>query len=171
MGLDNIPRQYPCKLKNTAILDSEGRIDCMATQEVGGCTWKTEKEKNQMLSKAVPVYGMLGTDCWYRGKYGNYLLEKMKNASVDFDNEIEYDFYGDIFDGQDEDEGISQEACEHMSDIMTKYTEKWIEVVDEMIEIGEINSSERESTIYDWIYATWWLKFVGENAEGSGVWY
>jgi hypothetical protein len=25
--------------------------------------------------------------------------------------------------------------------------------------------------VKDWIYAAWWLKFIGNYGEGSGIWY
>lgn len=171
MGLDNIPNDYPCKLKNTAVLDEENRIDCIATQNTGGCPWKNEKESNPIIAKANGVYGMLGTDCWYRGKYGNFLIEKMKQYSGDFDNEMDWDFYGDLDETEDSQGGISVDACEHMSMTMFDYSEKWIQVVDDLITKNEIDASERESHIYDWVYAAWWLNFVAKNANGSSVWY
>ena len=44
MGLDNIPREYPCAAKATR--DSDNRIDCVKTQEENNCPWKNEKESN-----------------------------------------------------------------------------------------------------------------------------
>jgi hypothetical protein len=39
MGLDNIPRRYPCDREGTAVKDGDS-IDCAATIEAGGCPWK-----------------------------------------------------------------------------------------------------------------------------------
>ena len=47
MGLDNIPREYPCATKATR--DSDNRIDCVKTQEENNCPWKNEKESSPMV--------------------------------------------------------------------------------------------------------------------------
>lgn len=170
MGLDNIPHSYPCKLQNSAVLNENGQIDCNATQNAKGCPWLEEKNNDLRVANAGSTYGILGTDCWYRGKYGNYLLDKMKQYSSNFDDEMDYDFYGDL-NYSDEEEGISPEACISMSETMFNYSEVWIKIVDDMIEKNEVDAENRESIIYDWVYAAWWLNFAGEYCEGSGVWY
>lgn len=161
MGLDNMPNVYPCVKENTAIMN-DGRIDCEATINANQCPYKREKESDPLTKDMRSIYGMFGTECWYRGKYGNSLLAKMKRHNKYFPYD-EDGFYGN---GED---GISEDECETMSEVMVNFTESWIHYVDTkgIAETGE----EREALINDWIYAAWWLKFVGNYGEGSGVWY
>ncbi|MBW1926152.1 MAG: hypothetical protein JRI35_02960 [Deltaproteobacteria bacterium] len=58
MGLDNIPKPYPCVAMNKAIKTTDGKIDCDKTIKAGGCDFAGMKH---------PV-GMFGTFCWFRGK-------------------------------------------------------------------------------------------------------
>lgn len=166
MGLDNIPREYPCVLKGTVIKNDIDQIDCEQTQKSGGCPYKNERESDPMLKDTIPVYGMFGTDCWYRGKYGNYLLGEMYS----FNEEFPYDsstFYGDM-DG--EEEGISPNHCLAVSETMKDYIEEWVRYVQTQSDVKD-DPENQQRLINDWIYASWWLKFVGENANGSAVWY
>lgn len=161
MGLDNMPMTYPCVKENSAIM-KDGRIDCEATIKADQCPYRREKENDPLTKDMRSVYGMFGTDCWYRGKYGNYLLKTMQ----DFNPLFPYDedgFYGDTEDG------ISEDECLTMSDVMLNFTESWVHYVDTKAEFG--NKEERKTLIDDWIYAAWWLKFVSNYGEGSGVWY
>ena len=86
MGLDNIPKTYPCE--SIAVRNIDNQIDCKATQECGNCPYMNEYQSEPMLKDTSPVYGMLGTDCWYRGKYGNYMLADLKKYNSDFDSEF-----------------------------------------------------------------------------------
>jgi len=161
MGLDNMPMVYPCVKENTAIM-KDGRIDCEETIKADQCPYKREKESDPLTKDMRSVYGMFGTDCWYRGKYGNNLLAKMKRHNNDFPYD-EDGFYGD---GED---GISEDECSDMSDVMINFTESWVHYVNTNIDYE--TEEERKTLIDDWIYAAWWLKFVGNYGEGSGVWY
>lgn len=161
-----MPKTYPCKKENTAILNKEGQIDCIKTQEAHQCPYQREKENDPMMKDISSVVGMFGTDCWYRGKYGNYLLSEMSNHN----NEFPYDengFYGDINDN--EEGGISINGCLTMSISMLQFTESWVHYV-KTASTAE-NKEDQESLINDWIYAAWWLKFVGNYADGSEIWY
>jgi hypothetical protein len=163
MGLDNMPMTYPCE--NIAIRNSEGQIDCDETQKAGRCAYLNEYANDPIVNKTVAVRGMFGTDCWYRGKYGNILLEDMMEKSQDFAKEIKWDFYGD------EEDGISEDACLHMSKVMFNYAEAWSKVVHDKIKNGEVIEERKEELIKDWIYAAWWLKFAGIYGYGSAIWY
>lgn len=166
MGLDNIPKIYPCKNHNTAILDEQDRIDCELTQKNGGCPWKNQKESNPLVANSRTTIGMFGTDCWYRGKYGNYLTGDMSSFNPDFP----YDgmaFYGN---GTEDGEGLSEDYCLELSSTMKHYTESWIDYVLNHSEVKG-NKEDEQSLINDWIYAAWWLEFVGKNANGSEIWY
>lgn len=156
MGLDNIPREYPCKVAHEAILikevvSKEGggtktikKIDCDATQRMGRCTWKKSAPSSGKIS------GMFGTSCWYRGKYGNYLLE-----ILDIEDQS---FYGeDTFD--DDGEGLSPESCIRLA---TTMREKMARLTP---------GDEGYDLLPDMEYAAWWLEFVADKAYGSSVWY
>ena len=163
MGLDNIPKVYPCE--SIAVRNSDNQIDCKATQECGNCPYMNEYQSDPLLKDTSPVYGMLGTDCWYRGKYGNYMLDDLKRYNDDFDYDMPSDFYGNT------DEGIDADTCLEMSEVMFRYTEAWSNAVHKMVKNGTLPEQNRDSYIRDWIYAAWWLKFVGNTSDGSAVWY
>lgn len=163
MGLDNIPKTYPCE--SIAVRNSDNQIDCKATQECGNCPYMNEYLSDPLLKDTSPVYGFLGTDCWYRGKYGNSMLDDLKRYNQDFAYEMTSDFYGNS------DEGIDEDTCLEMSEIMFKYMEAWSYTVNKMVKNGELPEQNRDGYIRDWIYAAWWLKFVGNTSEGSAVWY
>lgn len=165
MGLDNIPHQYPCSTKGTAVLvprlDREGKayvqedgtsvmsIDCQATQACGGCQWK-----NAEPPTGGRVLGIMGTDCWYRGKYGNALLEKYGEY-----DEIEgYSFYGSNADGS------YKTASECMG--LSAYIETLIENTD-----WDMEDEEQDQHCAGLEYAAWWLRWVATEADGTDCWY
>lgn len=168
MGLDNIPKHYPCRTKNTAVLvprlgrdgtpllDDDGNdilvVDCAATQDAGGCPWLTSYQNAG--EPGLPVYGMLGSDCWYRGKYGNWLLEELTVADPMGDGES---FYGDNEDGTEK----SAESCHLLADLM-----------DEALadQGGSVHLDGKDVT-GDVRYAIWWLRWVADEADGSICWY
>lgn len=167
MGLDNIPNVYPCKKRGGVVLDKDGRIDCEKTMNAGNCPWKQEYESNVMVSKSKPAYGMLGTNCWYRGKYGNALLNLFEHGDFDAYGDTQYHFYGEGFaTGK---EGMSVEYCLEMSKWMKDNTEKFAEQAIAYAESN--NDSNPQDLISDWIYASWWLDFVAKYADGSNIWY
>ena len=160
MGLDNIPRQYPCEEK---AIREEGRIDCVATQNAGFCTWKNEYESNPLVNDTRPAIGIFGTDCWYRGKYGNWLLSVLEDQDDAYHTTKEgYSFYGN---GDGEEEGISPDECLEMSKWMADNTELFA------FQARKNHPDRAQEITKDWIYASWWLKFVGEKCDGSQVWY
>lgn len=164
MGLDNIPRVYPCEKENTAITDDDGRIDCKKTIEANKCPYKREVESSVLLkqSGAKPTYGMFGVPCWYRGKYGNMLLALLERGNLDAYEETEYSFYGDGGDN----EGLSIQYCKDMSQFMKNHTEQFAKQAQK-----NSPGEEAEDLIKDWVYASWWLDFVAEYADGSAIWY
>ncbi len=163
MGLDNIPKNYPCKTRGTAVmvarLDQAGNnivedgetleaIDCDATQACGGCPYKTAYDKSGLAGGAV--YGMFGTNCWYRGKYGNFLL-----GAIGIQDE--HGFYGDNEDGTEK----SPESCLALADTISDTLD------DEPVVRGE----DGENITQEVRYAEWWLRWVAEEAGGSICWY
>ena len=170
MGLDNIPHEYPCKRNNTAVmvtvpmyvddpdsgplLDDNGRpverIDCKATQEAGGCQWKNAEDRPENGG----VIGIFGTDCWYRGKWGNHLLEKYGEY-----DEIEgYSFYGSDADG------AYKSAAECLR--LSSYIESLIEETQ-----WDMDNEEEDQDCAGLEYAAWWLRWVATEADGSDCWY
>ena len=161
MGLDNIPREYPCAAKATR--DSDNRIDCVKTQEENNCPWKNEKESNPMVKHIDKTVGIFGTDCWYRGKYGNFLLDIL-NDKVDQHEMHEYHFYGE------NDDGLDTDYCFDMAKWMRDNTEQFAFNAKKYIETNQPNENVKDY-INDWTYAIWWLEFVGKTSNGSAVWW
>ena len=167
MGLDNFPYKYPCKTKGTAVMeprkDKDGNdlldpetnevvmaISCEATQACGGCPYKTALDKADGLG--TPVYGMFGTDCWYRGKYGNFLLE---DAGISDDDELT--FYGNADDGCYK----TEESCLRLANAISDFLD------DE----PDWTASEGDGTAADLRYAEWYLRWAAEECVGLGAWY
>lgn len=163
MGLDNIPRNYPCQTQGTAIQvqrkNRDGELltnedgtpsmatSCEATQECGGCPYKNAYDKSGLAGGAV--YGMLGTDCWYRGKYGNYLL-----SAVGVD---EFSFYGDNEDGSEK----SAESCEQLADIIGEV----------LTDNGGHIFADGEDITGQLRYAEWYLRWAAKECDGLVAWY
>ena len=161
MGLDNIPREYPCAAKATR--DSDNRIDCVKTQEENNCPWKNEKESSPMVKNIGKTVGIFGTDCWYRGKYGNFLLDIL-NDKVDQYEMHEYHFYGE------NDDGLDTDYCFDMAKWMRDNTEQFAFNAKKYIQTNQPNENVKDY-INDWAYAIWWLEFVGKTSNGSAVWW
>lgn len=161
MGLDNIPMVLPCKGKETKT--DEGYIDCDATAKCGNCGWKNALESSPLIKDLKPVSGIFGADCWYRGKYGNYLLSLLEGGEDTYDNDTGYSFYGNGHVNGDE--GIDSDDCISMSEFMKDNAELFA------YRAITKHPEESEELISDWIYASWWLNFVGEKCKGSAIWY
>lgn len=178
MGLDNIPHNYPCRTNGTAvmeprlnnegqpILDEDGTpmmaINCQATQAAGGCQWL-----NANPPEAGRVIGLFGTSCWYRGKYGNYLLEEVLN--IGYDETEGYSFYGSNADGTYKSAG----ECLMLADAIAESAAEieWVEdpsSVDYLATGIEAAAIEHKGEVE---YAEWWLRWVAEHADGSDCWY
>lgn len=168
MGLDNFPHEYPCRKQGTAVmeqrihyqtgeplLEEDGSaslsIDCEKTQEAGGCPYKNDYEKSGL--DGGKVYGIFGTDCWYRGKYGNHLA-----MEAGFYDETEgLSFYGALGDGTHK----SPHECIILADAIAE----WVSDPDD--EIVQAN----EGMIQDMKYAEWYLRWASEKCGGLGCWY
>lgn len=172
MGLDNIPKQYPCKTQGTVVmtprLNERGEpvkqqdgddfhlvIDCQATQACGGCPYVNELNKQDKEALGNPVYGMFGTDCWYRGKYGNYLME-----AIGYGDSDEFSFYGDNEDGTEK----SPSSCLTLAQVID-------EAFDECDEEDGVYRMGGEDISPDLRYASWYLKWAAEFADGLVCWY
>lgn len=167
MGLDNIPYQYPCRTQGTAvlitrkdqdgntILDDDGSVlqmcDCQATQSAGGCPYLIAL--NRDLGDADGrVTGMFGTDCWYRGKWGNHLLQELGIY-----DEPHISFYGDNDDGSVK----SAESCRKLADALT---DEWKRRETKVV----INDEDVSKEIQ---YAAWWARWAADECDGSRCWY
>ena len=162
MGLDNIPYKYPCQTQGTAVMvarkDREGNpltnedgspslsIGCQETQACGGCPYKNAYDKSGLTGGAV--YGIMGTDCWYRGKWGNHLLQVAGHYS-DSDSDT---FYGDNEDGTYK----SPESCVALAD-----------TIDDLLAEEDFDTETTEGLRY----AEWYLRWAAEECEGLTCWY
>lgn len=159
MGLDNIPKHYPCKTNGTAVMvtkidqrtgepyiDENGetvdQINCDATVECGGCPWHA-----RLGTQAGGALGFLGTHCWYRGKYGVWLL-----AQLDINAEA---LYGDS------DHEVTVPALREL-----------IAEMDELVDYSEpIYDAEGADLRDDYRYLRDWLEFAAEECGGAMAWY
>lgn len=169
MGLDNIPKQYPCKAQATAVMtprlnkdgvaltEDDGSpmmvIDCQATQACGGCPYKNELDKQDKEALGNPVYGIFGTDCWYRGKYGNWLME-----AIGYDES--FDFYGDNEDGTEK----SKASCLSVAQVID-------EALEDCDEDDGVYRMGGDDITKELRYASWYLKWAAEFADGLICWY
>ena len=176
MGLDNFPHEYPCQVQGTAVMetvemwehDGEGgrvpaiadgvrltteRIDCNETVAAGGCPFtNAEPPPGQ-------VTGMLGTYCWYRGKYGNALIRALSGLDMD-------DYSGDTDDNNfygTDDEGLYRppEACRSLADQMES-------ALDER---GGTLIAHDEDVTDEVTFAIWYLRWAADECNGMGTWF
>ena len=131
------------------------QIDCQATQACGGCPYVTELNKQDKEALGNPVYGMFGTDCWYRGKYGNYLLE-----AIGYGDSDDLSFYGDSEDGTEK----SKASCLTLANCIDAS-------IDECQEEGGVYRMNGDDITPDLRYASWYLKWASEFADGLVCWY
>ena len=170
MGLDNIPKQYPCTSGGTAVmeprLDKDGValteddgspmmvIDCEATQAFGGCPYTRELDKQDKALLGNPIHGIFGTDCWHRGKYGNYLLDALGYDTDDLS------FYGDNEDGTEK----SKASCLSLANSIDAS-------IDDCQEEGGVYRMNGDDVTPDLRYASWYLKWASEFTDGLVCWY
>jgi hypothetical protein len=166
MGLDNMPRRYPCERLGTAVKvslhDKDGKeilddatglpmkqINCEQTIANKVCPYTLAFEKSGLTGGSVT--GMFGTHCWYRGKYGNYLLEALE---ID-DNE--HNFYGDNEEGTYK----SSDSCRALADLME----------EQMNKMGLPIMLQNEDVTTEVKYAIWYLRWVADECGGMDAWY
>jgi hypothetical protein len=129
-------------------------IDCQATQAFGGCPYTRELDKQDKALLGNPVCGIFGTDCWYRGKYGNYLLEELGYDTDDLS------FYGDNEDGTEK----SKASCLSLANIIDAS-------IDDCQEEGGVYRMNGDDITPDLRYASWYLKWAAEFTDGLVCWY
>lgn len=173
MGLDNIPAIYPCKKQGLAVLDSDQHIDCKATIDKGNCPLHNAKNNDPLIKDTIIPLGIMATDCWYRGKYGTYLLEQMANFNIDFpiSSDALYGHeIGILTETESGSPSLDSDECIELSKIISAFTESWVHYVKTRSEATGDKDKE-QSLINDWVYLAWWLKFVGEECDGMVAWY
>ena len=138
MGLDNHPQVLPCRTAGTAVIVDE-RIDCDATITQGGCPWS-----NANPPETGRIYGMFGAPCWYRGKWGEFLLQKYLGNS-------EWSFYGDNEDNT----LMSARRCVELADV----------IGDLLVDVTDLEDRDSLS------YAEWYLRWAAEFCNGLVCWY
>ena len=149
MGLDNMPRVLPCAYEHGVDIDDSPHGEhCNNMKDQGKCPWAIN-----MVEAGIPVYGMLGLDCWYRGKSGNWMLSKLQSKGY----RPPLDFYGN------DDDGISAEDCLKLSEWMLQHVEAYAYAIS-------LDAEDNETLIEEYRYAINWLKFVAPYG-GSDVWY
>lgn len=166
MGLDNFPTTYPCHKAGTAIErtvvseDPDGtsyqQIDCDATIAAHGCPWAVAAE-----GRGTSITGMFGTPCWYRGKAGTWMLERLGKAGHHLPDDIAGGFYGP--DGVD-DMHLPQDYCRRLGHWMATHVEAYAKATaddggDVAVEVDEYR------------YAAWWLTWVATAGDGAQAWW
>ena len=176
MGLDNMPHKYPCETQGTAVMeqvelyehDLEGgkrptgetteRIDCVETVAADGCPFTNAKPPPGQVT------GMLGTFCWYRGKYGNALIRALAGQDMD---DYSHDDGDANFYGIDED-GLYRppKECKELANQMESALDEkgGILVVSEGGNTGEDVTDEVK-------FAIWYLRWVADECDGMAAWY
>ena len=105
------------------------------------------------------VTGMLGTYCWYRGKYGNALIRALSGLDMD-------DYSGDTDDNNfygTDDEGLYRppEACRSLADQMES-------ALDER---GGTLIAHDEDVTDEVKFAIWYLRWAADECNGMGTWF
>lgn len=156
MGLDNFPATYPCATQGTAVRDDAARIDCAATAQAGGCPWANAPDRPDNGR----VVGMLGTYCWYRGKYGEFLLSVLGIGD-------ECTFYGDDEEGTTK----SPQSCAQTAQAIRAALER-IDDAGLAARLGlQQESMSVEEFRTDATYAAWWLDWTAQVGDGASCWY
>ena len=158
MGLDNMPHEYPCVKQGTAVMTEDTRIDCVETVAADGCPFTNAKPPPGQVT------GMLGTYCWYRGKYGNALIRALSGLDMD---DYSGDNDDDNFYGIDE-EGLYRppKECKELANQMESALDEkgGILVVSEGGNTGEDVTDEVK-------FAIWYLRWVADECDGMDAWY
>jgi|TARA_B110001454_G_scaffold213789_1_gene232545 hypothetical protein len=176
MGLDNMPHDYPCKTQGTALMEritlhdgsTDERIDCNSTIEAGGCPYTNANPPGGQ------VVGMMGTHCWYRGKYGNFLINALNSDSTNIHDIDSYITDGDsTFYGTDPDGTYrpAQECLDLAHEMETSLLKRggklsFINATDYK------NGEPTEDDLTDEVeFAIWYLRWVAKECNGMDAWY
>jgi hypothetical protein len=172
MGLDNIPVDAPCVKAGTArfVVDesgTDGVISCQATQDVGGCPWLDWMNETD---RGLPTYGMIGAECWFRGKSGVTQLALLTEEGYELPEGTSNTFYGDA------DNYVSPEACRELGEWMKDHVDAYAKIVGEqagqhVAHGGELHHADIEDELRAFMYAANWLVWVAEAGNGAMAWW
>ena len=126
---------------------TDERIDCEATIKVGGCPFT-----NANPPEKGRVMGMMGTHCWYRGKYGNWLVDGLGIPPESDDN-----FYGTDEDGLHR----PPKECKELADQMES----------DLAERGGTLEFKGEDATDEVKFAIWYLRWTAAECEGMDAWF
>ena len=134
------------------------RIDCEETVASNGCPFTNANPPPGQVT------GMLGTYCWYRGKYGNWLVRALNGM----DPEAFDDLGDDNFYGTDE-EGLYRppEACLSLADQMES---SLAERGGKLTSFSEPGHDQDELT-EEVLFAIWYLRWVAKECDGMDAWF
>ena len=134
------------------------RIDCEETVASNGCPFTNASPPPGQVT------GMLGTYCWYRGKYGNWLVRALNGM----DPEAFDDLGDDNFYGTDE-EGLYRppEACLSVADQMEA---SLAERGGKLTSFSEPGHDQDELT-EEVLFAIWYLRWVAKECDGMDAWF
>jgi len=134
------------------------RIDCEETVASNGCPFTNASPPPGQVT------GMLGTYCWYRGKYGNWLVRALNGM----DPEAFDDLGDDNFYGTDE-EGLYRppEACLSLADQMES---SLAERGGKLTSFSEPGHDQDELT-EEVLFAIWYLRWVAKECDGMDAWF
>ncbi|MGA0848620.1 MAG: hypothetical protein ACO3RX_01595 [Chthoniobacterales bacterium] len=130
--------------------DPIDQVDCDRTMRCGGCPWK-----NDLGQSAGAVYGMMGTSCWYRGKYGAYLLDA---AGIEAER-----LWGD------DQQMVRPDVCREIAYEMTAYGA--INSADPVEDGPFVLMVDGEDVAEQFWYLRDWLLWVADKCEGAVAWY
>lgn len=152
MGLDCMPQTYPCQKTNKWVATGEDKdvIDCKATIEANACPYKKANPPEE--GGAV---GIFGAPCWYRGKYGNRLVEELGL----YDEAESMSFYGDDKDG----EYKNPDSCRKLATAMEEALEQH--------GLPYLAGNDKVDITHDIRFAVWYLRWVAEEGDGINAWW
>jgi len=133
--------------------DGDKLLDCDETRARGQCPWERES-----AGRGIPVTGMFGTPCWYRGKAGTWMLDELAGAGYPLPPELGSGFYGI---GSEE---LPPEYCIELAWFMEAHVEAFAA-------LHQADEDGGKEAIETYRYAAWWLRFVAEYADGARSWW
>jgi hypothetical protein len=160
MGLDNYPTQYPCRREQTAVLGAGGHIDCRQTQQAGGCPWLRHYEADNPGRR---VLGLLGADCWWRGKVSVSHLQTLARGGWPLPEELAEGFYGEV----SSEGALSGAHCLQLAEWLATHSEAFAA----QLAAEDFDAQEVQDEVEIYRYAIWWLRFVARHGDGAQAWW
>lgn len=183
MGLDNIPRKYPCQTGGTAVMtfplwwteapadrraaflvdhdEPDLAINCPSTQAAGGCPYRNAHPPQGS------VLGMFGTDCWYRGQYGADLINRYLPG-----------INGDVLYGTHEDPEsgpyLTADECHNLADRIHAALSATPDsaLADRRSADNPDPDDETPASVRKELeYLAWYLRWAADNTDGLTAWF